>query len=58
MHTCYLEYDAPRAGRFEPLQHLLRDKNVVLGFFTTKFPALSDIGEMEERVRNAVGFTV
>jgi len=29
--TYYLEYDTPRAGGFEPLKDLPKDKNVVLG---------------------------
>ena len=32
----YLEYDTPRAGSFEPLRFLPRDKTVVLGLITSK----------------------
>ena len=54
VHTYYLEYDTPRAGGFEPLQHLPKNKNVVLGVITSKFPKMEDLGEMEGRVRSAV----
>ena len=54
VHTYYLEYDTARAGGFEPLQHLPKNKNVVLGVITSKFPKMEDIGEMEGRVRSAV----
>jgi methionine synthase II (cobalamin-independent) len=58
MHTYYLEYDTPRAGGFEPLRHLPKNKNVILGVITSKFPEMEDLGEMEERVRNAVKYMV
>ncbi|KAI4211093.1 MAG: hypothetical protein LQ351_006101 [Letrouitia transgressa] len=51
--TYYLEYDTPRAGGFEPLKHLPKNKNVVLGVITSKFPKLEDLGEMRERVFKA-----
>lgn len=54
MHTYYLEYDTPRAGGFEPLQHLPKNKNVILGVITSKFPEMEDVGKMEGRVREAV----
>ena len=37
----YLEYDTERAGTFEPLRHLPRNKSVVLGLVTSKFPQVS-----------------
>ncbi|KAI2621302.1 5-methyltetrahydropteroyltriglutamate-homocysteine methyltransferase [Xylaria nigripes] len=48
--TYFLEYDTERAGTFEPLRELPANKNVVLGVVTSKFPALEDIGEMQQRV--------
>ncbi|OAA70665.1 Methionine synthase, vitamin-B12 independent [Cordyceps fumosorosea ARSEF 2679] len=51
--TFFLEYDDARSGGFEPLRHLPRGKNVVLGVVTTKDPALEDAGEVEQRVREA-----
>ena len=58
MHTYYLEYDTARAGGFEPLQYLPKDKNVILGVITSKFPKLEDEAEMEARVREAVKWMV
>ena len=54
--TYYLEYDTPRAGGFEPLVHLPKNKNVVLGVITSKFPALEDKDEMVARVHQAADF--
>ncbi|TKA32987.1 hypothetical protein B0A54_14373 [Friedmanniomyces endolithicus] len=54
--TYYLEYDTPRAGGFEPLKHLPKDKNVVLGVVTSKFPKLEDQKEMVERVYKAADY--
>ncbi|KAI9663236.1 MAG: hypothetical protein M1821_008284 [Bathelium mastoideum] len=54
--TFYLEYDTPRAGGFEPLRFLPREKNVVLGVVTSKFAPLEDKREMVERVYKAADF--
>jgi len=54
--TYYLEYDTPRAGGFEPLKFLPKNKNVVLGVITSKFPKLEDKKEMIERVYKAADF--
>lgn len=51
--TFYLEYDTPRAGGFEPLKHLPKDKNVILGVLSSKFPKLEDQQEMVDRVYQA-----
>ncbi|PQE19219.1 5-methyltetrahydropteroyltriglutamate-homocysteine methyltransferase protein [Rutstroemia sp. NJR-2017a BBW] len=51
--TYYLEYDTPRAGGFEPLVHLPKNKNVILGLVTSKFPKLEDMTEMKEKVLKA-----
>lgn len=37
----YLEYDTPRAGTFEPLKYLPKNKSVVLGLVTSKSGAVS-----------------
>ena len=52
----YLEYDTPRAGGFEPLKYLPKDKNVVVGVVTSKFPKLEDKKEMVERVYKAADY--
>ena len=49
----YLEYDTPRAGSFEPLRFLPRNKTVVLGLITSKFPQLEDQEDLIKRVHNA-----
>ena len=54
--TFYLEYDTPRAGGFEPLKHLPKNKNVILGVVTSKFPQLEDQKEMVQRVYKAADF--
>jgi methionine synthase II (cobalamin-independent) len=51
--TYYLEYDTERAGNFEPLKHLPRNKNVILGVITSKFPELEDKEEMKKKVYQA-----
>ncbi|PVI01077.1 5-methyltetrahydropteroyltriglutamate-homocysteine methyltransferase [Periconia macrospinosa] len=53
VHTYYLEYDTPRAGGFEPLAHLPKNKNVILGVITSKFPEMEDKEEMKKRVLQA-----
>lgn len=51
--TFYLEYDTERAGTFEPLKHLPKNKNAILGVVTSKFPKLEDKQEMVNRVKSA-----
>ena len=53
VNTYYLEYDTPRAGGFEPLATLPKNKYVVLGIVTSKFPQLEDKAAMKERVTQA-----
>ncbi|KAM0713609.1 hypothetical protein Q7P37_010571 [Cladosporium fusiforme] len=54
--TFYLEYDTPRAGGFEPLKFLPKDKNVVLGVVTSKFPELEKKEDMIARVNTAAEY--
>ena len=56
VNTFYLEYDTPRAGGFEPLKFLPKEKNVVLGVVTSKFPELEDKQEMVDRVYKAADY--
>lgn len=51
--TFLLEYDDERSGGFEPLRHLPRGKNVVLGVVTTKNAKMEDKEELKQRVREA-----
>ncbi|KAF4343498.1 methionine synthase vitamin-b12 independent [Fusarium beomiforme] len=53
VNTFYLEYDTERAGGFEPLQYLPKDKSVVVGVISTKLPQLEDKEEMKKRVLSA-----
>jgi 5-methyltetrahydropteroyltriglutamate--homocysteine methyltransferase len=48
-----LEFDTPRAGGFEPLNHVRANTEVVLGLFTTKQGTLEDPTEVERRVHEA-----
>ncbi|KAK0386904.1 hypothetical protein NLU13_5217 [Sarocladium strictum] len=51
--TFYLEYDTERAGGFEPLQYLPKNKNVVVGVISTKLPQLEDKEDVKKRVISA-----
>lgn len=54
--TFYLEYDSPRAGSFEPLRDLPRNKHLVLGVVTTKSKELEDLAELKDRVYTAAKY--
>jgi 5-methyltetrahydropteroyltriglutamate--homocysteine methyltransferase len=47
------EYDSPRAGSFQPLRFVPKDKVVVLGLVTTKEPALEDEDQLKRRIDEA-----
>ncbi|VDC07406.1 unnamed protein product [Peniophora sp. CBMAI 1063] len=49
----YLEYETGRAGTFEPLKHLPKHKDVVLGLVSTKTAVLEDPEELKARVNTA-----
>jgi 5-methyltetrahydropteroyltriglutamate--homocysteine methyltransferase len=51
--TFLLEYDSERAGGFEPLRLLPREKNVVLGLITTKQPQLESQDALRRRIDEA-----
>merc|ERR1712080_100347 len=52
----YLEYDTARAGGFEPLADLPKDKVVVLGLVSSKFPKLEQKEELVKRINEATDF--
>jgi 5-methyltetrahydropteroyltriglutamate--homocysteine methyltransferase len=52
-HRFLLEYDSDRAGGFEPLRLVPRDKVVVLGLVTTKSADLESVDELERRIDQA-----
>src|SRR5690349_955773 len=49
----FLEYDTERAGGFEPLRFVPKDKRVVLGLVSSKIPALEDKGMLKRRIEEA-----
>ena len=51
-----LEYDSPRAGGFEPLRYVQKDKVVVLGLISTKVPQLEPLDELRRRVDAAAKY--
>jgi 5-methyltetrahydropteroyltriglutamate--homocysteine methyltransferase len=51
--TFFLEYDSARAGSFEPLRHVPKAKNVVLGLISSKSPDLEPLDQLRRRVDEA-----
>src|SRR5262249_39452446 len=51
-----LEYDTDRAGGFEPLRFLPRDKVVVLGLVTTKSRELERRDDLLRRIEEAASY--
>jgi 5-methyltetrahydropteroyltriglutamate--homocysteine methyltransferase len=51
-----LEYDTDRAGGFEPLRFMPRDKTVVLGLISSKEPALEPLDLLRRRIDEAAKF--
>jgi 5-methyltetrahydropteroyltriglutamate--homocysteine methyltransferase len=45
-----LEYDTPRAGTFEPLRFVPKDKIVVLGLVSTKVPEIETVDGLKRRI--------
>ena len=52
----FLEYDTPRAGTFEPLRLVPKDKTVVLGLVSSKFPELESKDSLKRRIDEASKF--
>jgi len=52
-HRLLLEYDSERAGGFEPLRLVPKDKVVVLGLVTTKSSDLEPLEELKRRINQA-----
>lgn len=48
-----MEFDSPRAGNFDPLRHLPRDKFVVLGLVSSKVAQLEDRAQVRARLNEA-----
>src|SRR6185295_1398675 len=56
MDRYLLEFDSDRAGGFEPLRFVPKDKTVVLGLITTKEPALESEDELVRRIEQAAKY--
>jgi 5-methyltetrahydropteroyltriglutamate--homocysteine methyltransferase len=52
----FLEFDSERAGSFEPLRFLPRDKQAVLGLVSSKTPRLEPVDELVKRLDEAARF--
>ena len=55
-HRLLLEYDSERAGSFEPLKFVPKDKVVVLGLVTTKSSELESIDNLKRRIDQATSY--
>jgi 5-methyltetrahydropteroyltriglutamate--homocysteine methyltransferase len=51
-----LEYESERAGGFEPLQYVPRDKMVVLGLISSKLPELEQVDQIKRRIDEAAKY--
>jgi 5-methyltetrahydropteroyltriglutamate--homocysteine methyltransferase len=52
----FMEYDTARAGGFEPLRFVPKDKTVVLGLVTSKSGTLESTDELKRRIDEAAKF--
>lgn len=48
-----LEYESERAGTFEPLRYMPRDKTVVLGLVSSKLPEMESPDQLKRRIDEA-----
>jgi 5-methyltetrahydropteroyltriglutamate--homocysteine methyltransferase len=56
VHAYFMEYDTERAGGFEPLRLLPKNKSVVLGLVTTKSGQLEPREAIKRRIEAAAKF--
>ncbi len=56
VHGYFMEYDSERAGGFEPLRFLPKDKTVVLGLVTSKTGQLESKDTIRRRIDEAAKF--
>jgi 5-methyltetrahydropteroyltriglutamate--homocysteine methyltransferase len=52
----FLEYDSDRAGGFEPLKHIPRNKTVVLGLVSSKKPQIESKDAVKRRIDEAARY--
>jgi 5-methyltetrahydropteroyltriglutamate--homocysteine methyltransferase len=57
VHGYFMEYDTARAGGFEPLRRLHKDRLAVLGLVTTKTGKLESGDTLKRRIEEAAKFT-
>jgi len=57
VHGYFMEYDSARAGGFEPLKHLRKDRLAALGLVTTKTGTLESKDTLKRRIGEAAKFT-
>lgn len=55
-HRILLEYDTERAGSFEPLRFVPKDKVIVLGLITTKTGRIETVDELTRRIEEATRY--
>jgi methionine synthase II (cobalamin-independent) len=55
-HRLLLEYDTERAGTFEPLRFVPKDKIVVLGLVSSKVPELESADGLKRRIDEAIRY--
>jgi 5-methyltetrahydropteroyltriglutamate--homocysteine methyltransferase len=56
VHGYFMEYDTDRAGGFEPLRFVPKNKTVVLGLVTTKSGTLEKKDDIKRRIEQAAKF--
>jgi 5-methyltetrahydropteroyltriglutamate--homocysteine methyltransferase len=56
VHGYFMEYDTERAGSFEPLRFVPKDRRVVLGLVTTKTGALENKDDIKRRIDEATKY--
>ena len=56
VHGFFMEYDTDRAGGFEPLRMLPKDRVVVLGLMTSKSGRLESKDDIKRRIEQAAKF--
>ena len=56
VHGYFMEYDSDRAGGFEPLKLVPKDRQVVLGLVTTKTGRLESKDDIKRRIEEATKY--
>ena len=56
VHHFLLEFDTPRAGGFDPLRFVPKDKGVVLGLVSSKTAVLEDLSSLQRRTEEAARY--